>query len=101
MIKIKDLWKSCKQLKELTGLNLEIAEGETVVILGRSGVGKSVLLKQIMGIERPDSGSIEINGVNILTASEEEKQETLRNLGMLFQGAALFDSMNVEQNVGF
>lgn len=101
MIKIKNLWKSYGRLKVLKGLNLEIKTGETLVILGRSGVGKSVLLKQIIGIEKPDSGTIEVNGVDITSASDADRNKVLKNTGMLFQGSALFDSMTVEENVGF
>jgi phospholipid/cholesterol/gamma-HCH transport system ATP-binding protein len=101
MIVIKDLWKSYGRLKVLKGLNLQIKSGETLVILGRSGVGKSVLLKQIIGIEKPEGGSITVNGTDLLTADEKKKYGVLGSMGMLFQGAALFDSMNVEENVGF
>lgn len=87
MIKVKNLWKSYGSLQVLKGLNLEVLDGETLVILGRSGVGKSVLLRQIIGIETPDKGSIEVEGSP--------------KMGMLFQGAALFDSMTVGENVSF
>ena len=100
-IRVRDLWKQYGSLKVLTGLDLDVYEGETIVILGRSGVGKSVLLKQIMGIEVPDKGSIEVDGINILTGTRQEKQNAYMQMGMLFQGAALFDSMNVVENTSF
>jgi phospholipid/cholesterol/gamma-HCH transport system ATP-binding protein len=101
MIKIKNLWKAYGKLQVLKGLDLQINEGEILVILGRSGVGKSILLKHIIGLEKPDKGSIEINGVNISTLKEKEFYEMVRHMGMLFQGSALFDSMTVEENTGF
>ena len=101
MIRIRNLWKSYGNLQVLKGLNLDINEGEIIVILGRSGVGKSVLLKHIIGLEKPDSGTIEINGINISNLKEKEFYEIVMNMGMLFQGSALFDSLNVEENTGF
>lgn len=98
---VKDLWKSYNGNTVLKGLNLEVEEGETIVILGRSGVGKSVLLKQIMGLERPDKGCIIVNDVSICDLKQTELYKALSNMGMLFQGGALFDSMSVEENVGF
>ena len=85
----------------LDRLNLTIQTGETMVIIGRSGVGKSVLLKHIIGILKPDSGRVLIDGQNI-TASEGRELDKIRlKFGMLFQGAALFDSLTVGENVGF
>lgn len=102
MIKIIDLWKSFNnQLQVLKGMNLTVKEGEIMVILGRSGVGKSVLLKHIIGIEDPDKGHVEINGVDINSLEESELYKVIENMGMLFQGCALFDSCSVEENVGF
>jgi len=100
-IVVKDVWKSYDKLEVLKGLNLIVNNGETLVILGRSGVGKSVLLRQIIGIERPDKGTIEIDGVVISDLSAVKRMRAVRHMGMLFQGSALFDSMNVEDNVGF
>lgn len=101
MIKVKNLWKSFKKNSVLRGLNLEVADGETVVILGRSGVGKSVLLKHIIGIEKPDQGSVEVNGIVISELNGSALYHNIRNMGMLFQGAALFDSMTIEENTAF
>lgn len=101
MIVVKDLWKSYGKLQVLKGLNLEVNDGETVVILGRSGVGKSVLLRQILGLELPDKGYVEVNGTRISSLSETERYKAVMSMGMLFQGSALFDSMNVGENTSF
>jgi phospholipid/cholesterol/gamma-HCH transport system ATP-binding protein len=101
MIKIKNLWKRYGRLQVLEGLNLDINTGETLVILGRSGVGKSVLLKHIIGISRPDAGEIEIDGVKITDLAGPDLYKAVQDMGMLFQGSALFDSMNVGDNTAF
>lgn len=101
MIVVKNLSKSYGSNQVLKNLNLEVKDGQTVVILGRSGVGKSVLLRQIIGIETPDSGVIEINNQNLLTLPRKEKHKITKQMGMLFQGSALFDSMTVGDNVAF
>jgi len=100
-ITVEDLWKSYGACQILKGLTLQVAEGETVVILGQSGVGKSVLLRQIIGIERPDKGRVVVNGNPISELSGNDLFRATRNMGMLFQGAALFDSMTVGENIGF
>lgn len=101
MIEVKDVWKKFEENDVLKGLTLTIQTGETLVILGRSGVGKSVLLKHIIGITKPDKGSIEVDGVDVTRLSGEKLTDVTKHMGMLFQGAALFDSMNVEENIGF
>lgn len=101
MIRIKNLWKRFGTQDVLKGLNLEAHAGEILVILGRSGVGKSVLLRHIIGIEKPDLGTIEIDGVNITNLKKDQIYSAVRNMGMLFQGSALFDSMNIEENTAF
>lgn len=101
MIEISHLHKSFGRHVILNDLNLTIQEGETKVIIGRSGTGKSVLLKNIIGILRPDAGSIKINGVEVMTLNEREYNKIRMKMGMVFQGGALFDSMNVAENVAF
>lgn len=85
----------------LQGVDLEIRDGETLTIIGGSGCGKSVLLKNITGLLKPERGIIIIDGVDITKTTEEELFETQKKFGYLFQGAALFDSLTVEENVGF
>jgi phospholipid/cholesterol/gamma-HCH transport system ATP-binding protein len=101
MITIRNLRKKYNALKVLDGLDLDVREGETLVILGRSGTGKSVLLKHMIGITKADGGTIDINGTCISELSGPDLYKAIFNMGMLFQGAALFDSMNVEDNTGF
>lgn len=100
MIEIKNLHKSFGKNKVLDGVNLTITDGETLVIIGRSGCGKSVLLKHIIGLLTPDSGEVLIDGKNIVTMTEKELYAVRKKFGFLFQGAALFDSMTVGENVG-
>lgn len=101
MIEIINLCKSFDDNKVLDDLNLNIESGETTVIIGRSGCGKSVLLKHIVGLMRPDSGQVFVNGKNIAAMRGNELKELRLKIGMLFQGAALFDSLSVGENVGF
>lgn len=101
MIQIRGLHKSFNGNHVLRGVDLEIQTGEALVIIGRSGCGKSILLKQIMGIMTPDEGAIAIDGVDIFSLSQRELDQFRLKLGMLFQGAALFDSLTVGENVGF
>lgn len=101
MIKIKDLWKRYGNNQVLSGLTLDVETGETLVILGRSGVGKSVLLKHIIGIAKADKGTIDIDNTRISDLHGEELYKAVMNMGMLFQGAALFDSMDIFHNTAF
>ena len=101
MIEIRDLWKTFDDTPVLQGLSLTVEKGETLVVLGRSGVGKSVLLKHIIGITKADRGSIQVDHVQISNLKGEALYRATRNMGMLFQGAALFDSMNIADNTAF
>lgn len=101
MIIVKNLCKKYGSLEVLKNLDLEVFDGETVVILGRSGVGKSVLLRQIIGIETPDSGTITVNDKDLNALPRKERQAVTMEMGMLFQGGALFDSLTVGDNVAF
>ncbi len=101
MIEARDLRRSFGTHKVLDGVNLRIEPGETFVIIGRSGGGKSVILKHLIGLMKPDSGTVYIDGQEICAMNERELLKVRRRFGMLFQSAALFDSMNVEENVGF
>jgi phospholipid/cholesterol/gamma-HCH transport system ATP-binding protein len=100
MIRIHGLKKRLGKKQVLDGVDLDIASGETVVVMGRSGTGKSVLLKHIIGLMTPDAGSIEVEGQEIVGMRERELDGVRRRFGMLFQGAALFDSLTVGENVG-
>jgi len=101
MIEILKVSKSFGNHKVLNDLSLKIETGSTCGIIGRSGCGKSVLLKHIMGILRPDSGQIFIDGQEIVKLNEKEFDKIRMKIGMVFQGGALFDSMTVGENVGF
>lgn len=101
MIKIRNLKKRYGKLQVMDGLDLDINRGETLVVLGRSGVGKSVLLKHIIGICKPDEGTIDVEGKRISDLKGPELYKAVQNMGMLFQNAALFDSMNIEENTAF
>ena len=101
MIRIVDLYKSFGPKPVLRGVNLEVGDGETMVIIGQSGSGKSVLLKHIIGMLKPDAGRVLVDGVDITGLKPREMPEILRKFGMLFQGAALFDSLSVGENVAF
>jgi len=100
MIEIRGLKKTLGGKKVLDGVDLDIPTGETVVVMGRSGTGKSVLLKHIIGLMFPNEGSIKIDGDEIVGMKEKELDEIRKKFGMLFQGAALFDSMSVAENIG-
>ena len=101
MIDIKDVSKTFNYHTVLDHVNLTIKQGETMVIIGRSGSGKSVLLKHIIGLMVPDEGFVSVDGVDIATLSGTELDKLRMKFGMLFQGAALFDSMTTFENVAF
>jgi phospholipid/cholesterol/gamma-HCH transport system ATP-binding protein len=100
-IVIKALRKSFGDQTVLNGIDLAVEQGQTLAILGRSGTGKSVLLKLIIGLQGPDSGSIRIHGQEITGLSLDELNEVRKKVGFLFQYAALYDSLTVEENVAF
>jgi phospholipid/cholesterol/gamma-HCH transport system ATP-binding protein len=101
MIKVEGLWKSFGGTEVLRGLDLEIRDGETMVIIGRSGGGKSVLLKHLCGLLKPDKGQVLVDGVDIVPLDEQEITPIRKEFGFLFQSAALFDSMTLYDNVAF
>jgi phospholipid/cholesterol/gamma-HCH transport system ATP-binding protein len=101
MIEVRDLVKSFGSHRVLDGVSLQIDSGESVVIIGRSGGGKSILLKLIIGLITADSGQVLIDGQNIIGLNERNLLKVRRKFGMLFQSAALFDSMTVAENVSF
>lgn len=101
MIEIKGLHRSFGSQRVLEGVDLTVKTGESMVIIGRSGCGKSVLLKHIIGLLRPDSGSVFVDGEDITRVDARRLASIRMDFGMLFQGAALFDSLNVFENVGF
>ncbi|MEW6214730.1 MAG: ABC transporter ATP-binding protein [Nitrospirota bacterium] len=101
MIEIIDLHRSFNKKHVLTGVNLEVEKGESMVIIGGSGSGKSVLIKHIIGILKPDKGKVLIDGIDIALLKEDELYEVRKKFGMLFQAGALFDSLSVWENVGF
>jgi len=100
-IKIRDVKKSFGSKVVLDGVNMDVYPGESVVVIGQSGVGKSVLIKCVIGILEPDAGTIEIDGNPITNPGFKGMDEIRRKFGMLFQYAALFDSLTVWENVGF
>jgi phospholipid/cholesterol/gamma-HCH transport system ATP-binding protein len=100
-IQIQDLYKSFGEKHVLTGLNLTVYEEEILCVVGKSGTGKSVVLKHLIGMLTQDSGDIIVDGVLYNQASREEMSKVLSRIGILFQGAALFDSMNIFDNVAF
>jgi phospholipid/cholesterol/gamma-HCH transport system ATP-binding protein len=100
-IRIRGLSKAFGTKTVLDGIDLDVARGTSTVVIGGSGSGKSVLLKCILGLIEPDAGSIEIDGVNVLTAQADQRAELRARIGMLFQNGALFDSLSVWENVAF
>jgi phospholipid/cholesterol/gamma-HCH transport system ATP-binding protein len=101
VIAVDDLFKSFASQRVLNGISLSVKRGETMAVLGRSGTGKSVLLRIIIGLEKPDSGSVRIHGQDIGGLALDQLGEVRKKMGFLFQHAALYDSLTVEQNVAF
>ncbi|MBU6409621.1 MAG: ABC transporter ATP-binding protein [Verrucomicrobia bacterium] len=101
MIEARDLKKSFDAQPVLDGVSFEIETGESVAIIGRSGCGKSVLLKHLVGLLKPESGAVLIDGENIVPMNERQLLRVRQKFGMVFQSAALFDSMTVAENVAF
>lgn len=100
-IKVRGLCKSFGRKVVLKDLDLDVPNGESLVVIGGSGTGKSVLIKCIIGLMKPDKGSIEIDGHEVTRMSSSEREEIMHKFGMLFQGGALFDSIPVWENVAF
>ena len=100
-IRIRDLYKRFGAKQVLDGVDLDVAEGESVVVIGGSGTGKSVLLKCILGLLEPDRGSILIDGEEVVGLGRSAREQVMQKFGMLFQSAALFDSLPVWENVAF
>jgi phospholipid/cholesterol/gamma-HCH transport system ATP-binding protein len=101
VVSVEDLHKSFGSQKVLNGISLSVSRGETLAVLGRSGTGKSVLLRLIIGLQKPDSGSIRIHGQDIAGLALDQLGEIRKKMGFLFQHAALYDSLTVQQNVAF
>lgn len=101
IVRFEDVWKSFGEKKIYEGVDLEVRRGEVLTIMGGSGTGKSVLLKLLVGLHRPDRGKIWVGGKDIAGFSEEELLPVRRQIGMVFQGAALFDSLDVFENVAY
>ncbi len=101
MIELKNVYKSFGERKVLDNVNLEVLQGETLVIIGRSGVGKSTILKQVAGLLSPDAGEVWVEGQNVGLLKEDALNELRKKMGVVFQYAALFDSLTVFENVAF
>jgi phospholipid/cholesterol/gamma-HCH transport system ATP-binding protein len=101
VIELKDIHKTLGGKDVFTGVNLSFRRGETIVIIGRSGEGKSVLLKHIIGLMQPDSGQVIVEGEDITRLDEQRLVQVREKINMLFQNSALFDSLSVEENVAF
>jgi len=100
-IEFTDVHKTIRDQEILRGVSLDVQEGETLAVLGYSGAGKSVMLRHVLGLLRPDSGSIVVDGVDVAQMPEKKLAPTRKKVGMLFQNGALFDSMDVARNVAF
>jgi phospholipid/cholesterol/gamma-HCH transport system ATP-binding protein len=101
LIRLERVWKRFNSLEVLRGLHLHVLRGETLAIIGESGCGKSVVLKHIIGLLRPDKGRVIFDHIEISATDESDLATVRRRFGMVFQGAALFDSMTVKENVAF
>lgn len=101
LVEVRDLYKSFGEQSVLAGVSLDVTETQNLVIFGKSGTGKSVLLKCMVGLLTPDKGTISINGIDVLNIPLEKMNELRKNIGFLFQGAALYDSMSVRENLAF
>ncbi|MBU1121493.1 MAG: ATP-binding cassette domain-containing protein [Candidatus Omnitrophica bacterium] len=101
MIEVKGVTKYFREKKVLEGVNFSVNSGETFLIIGRSGAGKTVLLKNIIGLLAPDEGQILIDGVDITKLDKYELEQVRLQFGLVFQGSALFDFLTIEENVGF
>ena len=101
MIQVKNISKAFKEAQVLSDISIDFEPGKINFIIGRSGQGKSVLLKHIIGITKPDAGSVDIDNVRISDVKGADLYKAVKHMGMLFQGGALFDSMNVEDNTAF
>jgi phospholipid/cholesterol/gamma-HCH transport system ATP-binding protein len=101
VVAVENLYKSFGNHKVLNGISLAVSTGETLAVLGRSGTGKSVLLRLVIGLEKPDSGSVSIHGQNIIGLPLDRMGEIRMKMGFLFQHAALYDSLTVAENVAF
>ena len=100
-IQVHDLHKSFGEQRVLDGIGLEVRQGETLAVLGRSGTGKSVLLKVLIGLQAPDSGSVRIQGQEIAGIAPDQMNEIRKKMGFLFQNGALYDSLSLKENVMF
>ena len=101
MIELRHVYKSFGSREILRDVNLSVNDGETMVVLGASGSGKSTILKLIIGLMKPDRGEVLVNGKDMALLSEESLNEARRRMGMVFQYSALFDSLNIKENVAF
>src|ERR1700744_3007326 len=99
MIQLIDIYKSFRPKKVLQGFTLDVVEGETMVIIGYSGTGKSVAIKHIVGLLEPDSGEVSVDGLNVQRLSRRDLYELRSHIGYVFQFAALFDSVTIGENV--
>lgn len=101
LIRLEDVWKSFNGLKVLQGINIRVRKGETFIIMGESGTGKSVILKHMIGLLKPDKGHVFFGDAEVSDMGDEDLAKLRERFGMVFQGAALFDSMTVAENVAF